>query len=451
MSSKKSSWTTKKKLKLYQMFMEEGPQWSKFAKKFKMNKESLRAMFNRTDWEELLEENGLEPSKIIEEIKNKKEKEHTTIEETARELIDLRKDRLCDLGEKRKMNEHLESLAKQEMIFEKLSSAIAQVPLIKPKQIKIQRHKSTSPQEMFMIFSDTHIGLAVIPEEVGGLGEYNVDIFKVRVRNYLDRVIRIADLHRTTHNIDTLHVSFLGDLVHGGNDAGQWGFLHSEQTVMDQVFCASDIFIEMLTELSQYFKNVKVHCVYGNHGRIAKRGIEKKFVNWDYMLYKWMEASLKRYDNIEFQIPRAAFQIVESLGNKFLLIHGDQARSWAGIPWYGLQRLESKYRSVMDGSKSIEKMWAKMDEAGIDPCSTKASEFACRYMKSFDYMILGHFHTMGEVETPSGGRIIMNASFIGGDDYAINDLISASVPAQKLFGINHHGKTWSYDIELDRK
>jgi len=451
MSLIKKTWTDKKKIKLYRMFMTHGPEWSMFSKKLKINKESIRSMFNRMNWDDFLEQHGLEPSNIIGEIKEKKENEKLEIEEEARQLINLRKDRLCDLGEKRKMNEHLESIAKDELIFEKISSAIAQVPLVKPKKTKTYKVSGTSPQEAFMIFSDSHIGLAVIPEEVGGLGEYNVDIFKFRVRNYLDRVLRITELHRTTHNIDTIHVSFLGDLVHGGNDAGQWGFLHSEQTVMDQVFEACTVLIEILTELSQSFKNVKVYCTYGNHGRVSKRGIEKKFVNWDYLIYKWLEGSLKLYKNIEFSIPRAAFQVAEALGNKFLLIHGDQARAWNSIPWYGLQRLESKYRNVLDGNKSIDKMWEGIDSAGIDPCSKAASEFACRYMKSFDYMVLGHFHTMGEVETASGGRIIMNASFIGGDDYAISDLVSCSIPAQKFFGINHHGKTWSYDIELDRK
>jgi hypothetical protein len=45
----------------------------------------------------------------------------------------------------------------------------------------------------------------------------------------------------------------------------------------------------------------------------------------------------------------------------------------------------------------------------------------------------------------------VNSSFIGGDDYAINDLVSASEPAQKFFGMSHEGMTWSYDINLDRK
>jgi hypothetical protein len=180
--------------------------------------------------------------------------------------------------------------------------------------------------------------------------------------------------------------------------------------------------------------------------------MEKKFVNWDYLIYKWLEASLSQQSNIKFYVPRANFHIAESMGKKILLVHGDQARSWNGIPWYGLNRLESKYRSIIDRTKSIDKLWEEMAKAGLNENSDPKSliKFAFNYVRSFDYMAVGHYHSMGEVETNSGGRIILNSSFIGGDDYSIGDLVSASTPSQKFFGINRDRKTWSYDIELEK-
>jgi hypothetical protein len=442
------------KLRIYKLYLKYGPEWSSFSEKLKINKEAIRSIFRNTDWDLFLEKQGLDKNKILREIGECKKEEEASYEGKVRELIDLRKTRIMELGEQRKINEHLSTIAKEELIWDKLSSAIYQVPKIVPKAVDSKYFKKStkaSPQEAFMLISDSHIGLSVIEEEVGGLGKYNVEKFRKRMNNYKERVIRITDLHRTTHPIDRINVCFLGDLVHGGNDAGKWGFLHTEQNVMDQIFEACSSFLELLIDLSQIFKKVKVYGIYGNHGRIAKKGIEKKFVNWDYFIYKWIEASLTNYSNIDFSIPRASFQIAESFSNKILLIHGDQARSWNSIPWYGLQRLESKYRSIMDGSKTVKKMWEEMEKRKIDQSSMEACEFACQYMKSFDYLVLGHFHTMGEIETPSGGRIIMNSSFIGGDDYSITDLVYNGVPAQKFFGVNHHGKTWSYDIELDRE
>ena len=75
MSKNKTKWTDEKKIKLYNMFLKYGPRWAEFAKEFKMNKERLRSMFNRTDWEKLLESNGLEPVKLIEKAKREESNE----------------------------------------------------------------------------------------------------------------------------------------------------------------------------------------------------------------------------------------------------------------------------------------------------------------------------------------------------------------------------------------
>jgi hypothetical protein len=111
--------------------------------------------------------------------------------------------------------------------------------------------------------------------------------------------------------------------------------------------------------------------------------------------------------------------------------------------------MESRYKSMLDNGKSITKMWDELDKSGIDKNDTKkTAEFAYNYLKSFQYMICGHFHSGGEIETSSGGRIILNPSFVGGDDYSISDLVLSNVPSQKFFGVNKNRKTFSYDIEL---
>jgi len=446
-------WKTEKKLELYKRYMEEGPEWAKFAKDFKKSKESLRSVFRKTNWDAFFKASGIDKEKINKKFETIKKDNPESVEEKFNILIESRKQRIQEDADKRKLKEYIDRIAKEDLIYEKIISAISQVPLIKPPVIDLKRKYETSPQEAIMIVSDAHIGLAVLPEEVGGLNSYNVDIFIKRLKRYIDAVLRITELHRTTHRIDTLHIPILGDLVHGMNDVGKWGFLHSEQNIIDQIFRCMTEFNKMLIILSQAYKSIKVYGVYGNHGRMAKRGIEKRFVNWDYLIYRWMEQSLSLYKNIEFSIPRSPFQVMQAMGKKFLLSHGDTARSWNGIPWYGLTRLESQYRSILDGNKAIDKMWEAMKEAGIeeDADIKQKMEFAFNYVRSFDYMIIGHFHSMGEIDTNSGGKIIMNSSFIGGDDYSINDLVSCSLPCQKFFGVNRHGKTWSYDIELDRE
>jgi transposase len=434
--SKGTKWSKKDKQKLFHLYLQHGNCWTEISKKFKgRSPASVKKVFHRMDPKEYQESAN--------SLSGKNEK-------IEKDPVTEKKEKIVEKANNDKIKQTIETIARADLIIEKIVKSVAKAPEYKP--FKISKSKSKhSPQESFLLLSDCHIGLSVIPEEVGGIGHYNVDIFKSRLENLVKTVCRITDLHRSTHQLDTLHIPILGDMVHGSNDAGQWGFLHTEQDIVDQVFIALSSVGDALITLSQYYKNVKVYGVVGNHGRVGKRGVEKNHVNWDYIVYKWLQAKLENQKNIDFTVPKSPFYVLETLDQKFLLTHGSNIRGWNGIPWYGLGKAEAKYRGLMDRSKNVEKMFEEAKNRGINISDPKAmATFAFNYNDSFKYMLCGHFHQMGEVETASGGRIILNASFIGGDDYSINDLTCASTPAQKFFGANRHRKTWSYDIELDR-
>ena len=390
-------WSFQKKVKLYKMYTLQGPKWREFAKELKTTADAVRNQIRRTDWDKLFRNHNAVPEEVLSgssAIRAKdpstKKEEALSVEEQAEILIEERKERLRSQAEARRVHEHLESLAQEELIYEKIAGAISRVPPIKLSEIRRDTPKTykTSPQESFLLLSDLHIGLAVNPEEVGNLGNYNMEIFKQRLDNLIEAVCRITDLHRTTHKIDTINVAILGDLVHGSNDAGKWGFLHTEQTIIDQVFESVKNVTKTLLTLKSIYPKVNVYCVYGNHGRTAKRGAEKKFVNWDYLIYKWIETSLEKQKGMNFFVPKSTFNIAESMGKKFLLVHGDQARSWNQIPFYGLNRLESKFRGLFDRKKNLQDLWKVIKEKGIDEEDPeKLAKFIFNYVRSFDYMI----------------------------------------------------------------
>ena len=86
---------------------------------------------------------------------------------------------------------------------------------------------------------------------------------------------------------------------------------------------------------------------------MAKNNIEKKFVNWDYIIYKWLAKSMENQSGISFEIPRSNFHILNVMNQKILITHGTGIKSWGGIPFYGLARTESKFRSLIDGTKNF--------------------------------------------------------------------------------------------------
>lgn len=449
-------WSIEEKKDLYRLVQLEGTKWSDYAKIFHVTPNAVHNKFRYTDWDSFFDKNGIDPDDIINTPESQKDftdEDFVDKENNIQDMISERKNKILILHEVRKQNEYLNIVATEEVIIDKITSSIKCLPPIDPAKITYPKgiKFSTTEQEAALVLSDLHVGLAVISEEVGGLSRYNTTMFKKRLDGLVNKVTRITEHHRKSSQIDKLNIFLLGDIVHGSNDAGQWGFLHTEINIIDQVFLAVSEILKSILILSKVFPKIEIHAVTGNHGRVGKKGVEKRFVNWDYIVYKFLEQSLSNQKQIKFNIPRAPFQVTEILGNKFLLMHGEVVKSWGGIPFYGLVRAENKYRSIFDKSKKIEKLWDEIKENKIDTNDTDALiKYVFNYVKSFQYFIIGHFHQMAEMESLSGGRLIINSSFDGGDDYSINTLVSSGTPAQKFFGIHKEGKSWSYDLELDR-
>jgi uncharacterized protein YjcR len=218
-------WSDKNKAELYKLYLQEGPKWVKLAELLKTTPDAVRNCFRRTDWtayDDKVKTNFIPQVNLNEKDKktivkywdglfNTDESKASSVNDDAKKMIQERKDRITRDTDTRKLNEHLSQIAKEEMIYDKIVSAITQIPPITTNDITdpyINKKHMISPQEAFLLISDVHVGLAVIPEEVGGIGNYNVDTFKKRLKNLIDTVCHITDLHRTNHKMDTLNIGF---------------------------------------------------------------------------------------------------------------------------------------------------------------------------------------------------------------------------------------------------
>src|ERR1035437_4016987 len=210
-------WTVEKKLDLYKMYI-AGKKWKEMAPVLGNTAEACKKACKRTNWGKVIMDNDIDVEKLVKGADSKES--------------DADKGSLS-----------LEKIAKENLIYEKIVSAISRVPDISPKEIrkaaKMPSGYHLSPQESILLLSDLHVGLACIPEEVGGIGNYSVEIFKQRMDNLCNSVLKITELHRLQHPLDTINVFGLGDFCHGSRDAGLWGSLHLEQDIINQVFIAS--------------------------------------------------------------------------------------------------------------------------------------------------------------------------------------------------------------------
>ena len=302
-----------------------------------------------------------------------------------------------------------------DVIGDKLAKVARDLPLAPPPVYSPSTKRDRTPEDIGLILSDLHIGHEHTLEETGGLSEYNVDIFKERLENLKLAITDIHELHSKLYPIKKLHIFSLGDIVDGANTAGAWSPVWINTPIFDQVMigyrCISDFLYYMLT----LFDEVEVYALYGNHGRIAPNGAEKKFNNFDLFCYKYVELELKNESRIKCNIEKSWWMMKEIHNHNFLMVHVDDVKR-KNPPVTALLELERKMSGLI---KKIP-----------------------------NYTLCGHFHNCSEYTT-HGGKAIMNGSFVGADVYSLSNNMPGNAPEQKLFGIHpKRGITWTYNINL---
>lgn len=309
--------------------------------------------------------------------------------------------------------------ARTDIIIDAMKTAIYRLPKPKPCDIecKTSQDDHYSEEHMGVMISDIHAGAKYTLGETGGLGEYNMEITRRRINVLKESLVSIAERHRHMYEIPHLHIFCLGDIVAGMNDAGNWSPTYIDLDIYDQMVAGFAALRDLVASWSKVFPKVTFYGVYGNHGRIGKRGTHKVSSNWDRVVYDLTKESLSEYDNIEWEIPETWWINKTILNHSFYITHGDGIRSSMGIPYYGVERAQSRI-------------------AGLLP-------------NKVDYTMIGHFHSTAELST-GFGKVLINGSFMGGDMYSLRDLGKGDVAEQKIFGIHpKKGITWGYNINLD--
>ena len=275
---------------------------------------------------------------------------------------------------------------------------------------------SGNPEELVLLLSDFHAGEEVNSTEMLGMNEYNMDIMIERVKKIYSALDSILN-KMSGYVYKKINIFALGDMVSG--------IIHEEllqgTCTVDQVVTTADILAEMIYKLSQRFVEVEFIGVVGNHGRFNKApNFKKKYNNFDYLLYKMIEAKCCNLTNVVFNIPKAGIAAKTIFNWNFLLMHGDGINSFGGIPFYGIRRADAQLSQLLVTKKDFYP----------------------------HYICMGHYHTTNVMEK-IGGRIIMNGTLKGGDEYALGKMFTGGDPKQLLMSIHHkHGISWEMSLNL---
>ena len=267
------------------------------------------------------------------------------------------------------------------------------------------------------MFSDSQAGTYISEEATGGLNSYNKNTLEAQMKMLLDGIVSISVKQLSAHPVLKIHM--LGDMLEGMGIFPSQAY-NVDQDLYDQFFSFGDLVCKLLLELLQLYDRVEIKCVPGNHGRVGKKGEYPHYINWDLFWYKHLEQKLQNYDRITWDITKSWWMTDTNHDTTSLLIHGDGIKSWMSIPYYGIERADSRYT----------KLFASM-------------------RNQYQILEMGHFHTPTILPAPTGHTII-NGCFTGASVYALKDLTTTTRPVQIMFGVHKdHGKTWDFPIYLD--
>lgn len=260
------------------------------------------------------------------------------------------------------------------------------------------------------------IGIVITDHHEGRKTEsYNTKIYIARNEYFLDRVMRVIELHRP---IGTAHLFILGDMVQGENIYKGSNVDETEFGVWTQINdYAIPTLSRLILSLAQGVEAVEVWCVWGNHGVYAREGTRQ--ANWDNFVYKGLEVALTNQKNVTVHCPTEFYQLVTIKGWRFFLFHGDQVRSNQGIPLFALRR-------------KLQDWYA--------------------YLNGFDYAYCGHWHTWGADQINSRADYQLCPPLVTGDSWALERVGRASSPVQLVFGIHSKiGRSFEYKLLCDPK
>jgi len=256
-----------------------------------------------------------------------------------------------------------------------------------------------APVEAALILCDAHSEELVLAEEIEGLASYDWETFEQRMASVPEKAVELVNIMRQGSPIKKLHVWMLGDWFVGQilPDELGWG---SSMPLPAALPRASMVVADALMRLASHFEEVEVVGIAGNHGRNTTRPVTKMTAdrNWDYSLYLIAQAMTADEERIHWTLPKSRVKVVDVMGWKNALTHGDICRRTHTIPYFGIINAIRKQHDTRR-----------------------------RTTEDFDYAWMGHWHHWGLLE----GEVIICPPLIGHSQFS-QYAVHERAPAQQL-------------------
>ena len=255
-----------------------------------------------------------------------------------------------------------------------------------------------SDNDLICSFTDVHTGIKIS----NFVNEFNEDILKNRIRQYLDKILEVQYRHNS-ENCYIILSELLSGVIHSTLR------IENNQNLIEQFLTIMDYLSQFLTELSYKFNTVHIFVVEGNHSRIiANKDDSLTGENMDMLAIPFLSAKLQNFNNIIFhnnniEISIATFKVRNSI---IAASHGDK-----------------------DSPDNVVQKFTMF--LGMRP----------------DIIYLGHRHTNG-LTTTYDVKVVQSGAISGSDNYCM-DKRMRNRPEQTISVITNKGLDCLYNVVLD--
>lgn len=301
------------------------------------------------------------------------------------QIIEIKKEKVKLRDERSKLNKLIRESARKDNLQDIIKDCVKLISTEKPL-IHTDKHypKSTNKAGILQL-SDWHYSLFVD----NFLNKYNLDIFKQRVNDVLNKTINyIKD-----YNVECLYVLLQGDFI--SSSIKDCLRIYNQEDIISQIQATSEVISEVLNELSNHI-SIKVCIVEDNHSRVTEDK-KKSISEENYMrITEWyLKTRLNNNRNIHFN--------------------------------------DSKYGMDISGFKVYDYKCA-MVHGHRDKFKDTVSNLTLFTREIYDFIFTSHYHhPMFEEQNMT--MVIGNGSLVGVDHYA-SSLRLTSFPSQNFVVIS---------------
>jgi hypothetical protein len=310
------------------------------------------------------------------------------------------------LRDKRDAKDHqIGELAARVLDLEKELELVTYLKSQTPQAITIKPSTShgTSESAAVAVWSDHHSEERVLPGQVGGRNEHNLEVNDRRFQKLVHGTLAWFNIERAKTTIKNLTIAMLGDFITGSihADLSEANLLQPTEAiyrVQNQLIGG----LQFIRDNTPRDVKITVVCHGGNHGRMTKdqRIATETGNSLEQYMYYTIRDFFKDDSRFEFVIATGYHTFVTYFDNfKVRFHHGHQINYQGGVG--GI---------TIPVNKAIAQ-WNKANPVNLD--------------------VFGHFHTRFD-----GGNFICNGSLIGYNAYALSIKASFEKPSQTFFLIN---------------